>query len=177
MLDFELSRFEAIHARIKEKKHILLSQEELIQTLAKEVRNQQAIGGDKDQARVLLIELAEKDLERDSLLSKKGKHLPAITRNQEYIDQMSALQEEEADLLAKQEAIQREINMVDRPSTAMQQQDFQISDRGRDNWKQEKGQKILQLKQMESKSFHLAREVKHRARQHAQEVASIKYQL
>ena len=59
----------------------------------------------------------------------------------------------------------------------MQQQDFLISARGRENWRQEKGEKVLQLKQMESKSFHLAREVKHRARQHAQEVASIKYQL
>lgn len=48
MLEFEISRYEAIHARIKEKKNILLSQEELIQTLAKEVRAQQALGGDKD---------------------------------------------------------------------------------------------------------------------------------
>lgn len=30
MLEFEITRYEAIHARIKEKKHILLSQEELI---------------------------------------------------------------------------------------------------------------------------------------------------
>lgn len=38
MLDFELSRYEAMHQRILDKKAILLSQEELIQSLAKEVK-------------------------------------------------------------------------------------------------------------------------------------------
>ena len=66
---------------------------------------QQAVGGDKDKARQLLIELAEKDLERDTLLAKKDKNLPTITRNQEYLDEMTSLQEVEADLLAKTEAV------------------------------------------------------------------------
>ena len=65
MLEFELSRFEAIQNRIREKKRILINQEELIQTLAKEIKLQQARGGDKDKTRLKLIELAEKELEKD----------------------------------------------------------------------------------------------------------------
>ena len=81
MLEFELSRYEAMHQRILDKKAILLSQEELIQTLAKEVKMQQANGGDKDLTRLKLIELAEKELERDSLAKKKDKNLPEISKN------------------------------------------------------------------------------------------------
>jgi len=37
--------------------------------------------------------------------------------------------------------------MVDRPSSAMQHQDFKgVTDRGKDAWKQEKGEKTLFLK-------------------------------
>jgi len=105
MLEFEIQRYEAIAARIKEKKHILLSQEELILTLAKEVKAQQVVGGDKDHERYKLMELAEKELERDSLLAKKDKNYPAIFRQQEYIEQMATLQEEEEALLAQIEVV------------------------------------------------------------------------
>jgi len=50
------------------------------------------------------MQLAEMDLERNTLLAKKDKNLPVITRNQEYLEQLTALQEEEADLVAKIEA-------------------------------------------------------------------------
>ena len=80
--------------------------------------------------------------------------------------------------MEKIENVQREISAVDRPSTAMRQQNLDdINDKGRENWQEEKGKKLLELKQLESKSFHLAREVKHRARQHASEVAALKYQI
>lgn len=47
----------------------------------------------------------------------------------------------------------------------MQHQDFKgVTDKGREQWKLQKAEKLLSLKQLESKSFHLAREVKHRAR-------------
>ncbi len=42
---------------------------------------QQARGGDKDSTRLKLIELAEKELERDSLAKKKDKNLPEISKN------------------------------------------------------------------------------------------------
>lgn len=74
-------------------------------TLAKEVKTQQAVGGDKDHERHKLMELAEKELERDSLLAKKDKNYPVISRQQEFIDQMASLQEEEAELLQKLEGV------------------------------------------------------------------------
>ena len=88
-------------------------------TLAKEVKEQQSICGDRDLARQMLMELAEKDLLKGGLLAKKEKHLPTITRNQEKIDQLSNLQEEEANYLARIEDLKRQIDAVDRPSTAM----------------------------------------------------------
>ena len=86
MLEFEISRLEPIHNRISEKKQTLLSQEELIQTLAREVKLQRAAGAGADNARTKLMQLAEMDLERDTLLAKKDKNLPVITRNQEYLE-------------------------------------------------------------------------------------------
>jgi hypothetical protein len=77
----------------------------LILTLAKEVKAQQLVGGDKDHERYKLMELAEKELERDSLLAKKDKNYPAIFRQQEYIEQMAALQEEEEALLEQIEVV------------------------------------------------------------------------
>lgn len=44
-------------------------------------------------------------------------------------------------------------------------------------WLATREQKMLELRQVESKTFNKQREMKHRAKQHATEVAQLKFQL
>ena len=73
------------------------------------------------------------------------------------------------------DSLQRQLNALERPSTAVKKSLGEIDNGGKEKWLEERDQKILQLKQLESKQFNLARELKHRAKQHATEISQLKF--
>ena len=105
--------------RLRQKKDLILTQEDLIRSLAKEVKSQQKLGGDQETLRSRLIEVVEKSMERDQLLHTRETNLPQIQQSKEEASLLKNLQEEEMVLDAQVAEVQHEMNALERPSTAV----------------------------------------------------------
>ena len=77
----------------------------------------------------------------------------------------------------EQETVARQLSTFDRPRSAIREVAANLDESSKQKWEGEREQKILDLRQIESKTFNLQRDLKHRARQHANEVAQLKFQL
>ena len=175
--DFEISRHrQGIEQRINDKKDTILAQEGVIKALAREVREHQShFGGSKTKARDQLIEMASKELELDNLQLEKQNNLPEIELRKKALAELNTLRDEEQKLEMEVEGLQRSLAAFDRPRSALQDSLAQINDTSKQQWLNEREQKMLELRQVESKIFNKQREMKHRAKQHASEVASLKF--
>jgi hypothetical protein len=70
----------------------------------------------------------------------------------------------------------QEITALERPKTALITEE-DVDERGKAIWLSEKNDRLLELKQLESKAFNLSRELKHKARMQASETSQLKFQL
>ena len=89
--------------------------------------------------------------------------------------QLKMHRDEEQKLQLEQETIARQLSTFDRPRSAIRDFADNIDEESKQKWLNEREQKILDLKQIESKTFNQQRDLKHRARQHANEVAQLKF--
>ena len=70
----------------------------------------------------------------------------------------------------------RQLSTFDRPRSAIREVAAELDiEKSKQKWLGEREQKQLDLRQIESKTFNLQRDLKHRARQHANEVAQLKF--
>ena len=121
--------------------------------------------------------MASKELELDNLQLEKQNNLPEIELRKKALAELNTLRDEEQKLEMEVEGLQRSLGAFDRPRSALQDSLAQINDTSKQQWLSEREQKLLELRQVESKIFNKQREMKHRAKQHASEVASLKFQL
>ena len=75
------------------------------------------------------------------------------------------------------QSLQRQLNAIERPSTAVKKNIEEIDGGGKEKWMAERDKKILDLKQIESKQFNLTRSLKNQSKQHATEISQLKFQL
>ena len=92
------------------------------------------------------MELAEKDLEKESLKQSKQKRLPLFIKTREEEETLARLQIEENDLQEQVSNISREMGAIERPSTAMQQDLSEMDMDAKSKWDGEKEHKRRDLK-------------------------------
>lgn len=63
----------------------------------------------------------------------------------------------------------------ERPKTAIRDSLVQMDPQSKAKWLGERETKLLELRQAESKTFNMQREMKHRVKIHANEVAQLKF--
>ena len=163
--------------RIRAKKDTILNQEAVIRSLAREVKIQQMQGCDQNAVRNKLIQMTEKELERDELQNLQTSNAPQIERSKERHADLRKLQYEQQSIQEEIGDVQRELNALERPATAVRRGLENTDGDAKSNWMRQKDLKFMELKQTESKAFNLQREIRHQAKMHAAEVSQLKLQL
>ena len=115
--------------------------------------------------------MASKELELDNLRLEKQNNLPEIELRKKALDELNTLRDEEIRLQAETETLQRQLSTFDRPKSAIREGLEHIDESSKKKWFAEREQKLLELRQAESRIFNRQREMKHRTKQHASEVA------